>query len=94
LPLNNNKINEINYTKQLVEEIEQGVNTMITTKALRLKPVRIIDILKGNILSPIVMADKILSKTIKVTVSNYLIYMPKVTRLFFKPLLLPFAEPY
>ena len=52
------------------------------------------DILKGNVLSPIVMADKILLKTIKVTISNYLMYIPKVTRLFFKPLPLPFIEPY
>jgi len=52
------------------------------------------DILKGNILSPIVMADKILSKTIEVTVSDCLVYMPKVVRLFFKPLLLLFVEPY
>jgi len=53
-----------------------------------------IDILKGNILSPTVIVDKILSKTIKVTISDYLIYMPKVTKLFFKPLLLPLIEPY
>ena len=52
------------------------------------------DILKGNVLSPTVMADKILSKTIKVTVGDCLIYMPKVIRLFFKPLLLFFIEPY
>ena len=63
-------------------------------KALRPKPVRIIDILKGNVLSPTVMADKILSKTIKVTVSNCLIYILKVIRLFFKPFLLPFIKPY
>ena len=52
------------------------------------------DILKGNILSLTVIVDKILSKTIKVIISNYLIYMPKVIKLFFKPLLLPFIEPY
>ena len=63
-------------------------------KALRPKPVRIIDILKGNIPSLTVMADKILLKTIKVTVSNCLIYMPKVARLFFKPLPPPLIEPY
>jgi len=40
------------------------------------------------------MADKILLKTIKVTISNYLVYMPKVVRLFFKPLPLPLIEPY
>jgi hypothetical protein len=52
------------------------------------------DILKGNVLSLTIIADKILLKTIKVTISNYLVYMPKVVRLFFKPLLLPFIEPY
>ena len=67
---------------------------MITVKALRLKLVRIMDILKGNVLSLTIIADKILLKTIEVTISNCLIYMPKVVRLFFKPLLLPFIEPY
>ena len=67
---------------------------MIIAKALQLKLVRIIDILKGNVLSLTIMADKILLKTIKVTISNCLVYMPKVTRLFFKPLLPPFIEPY
>ena len=52
------------------------------------------DILKGNVLSLIVIADKILLKTIKVIISNCLMYIPKVIRLFFKPLLLPFVEPY
>ena len=70
------------------------MDAIITAKAPRLKPVRIIDILKGNVLSLIVMADKILLKTIKVTISNCLVYMPKVARLFFKPLLLLFIEPY
>ena len=74
--------------------MERITNIIIIAKALRLKPVRIIDILKGNILSLTIMADKILLKTIKVTISNYLIYMPKVIRLFFKPLLLPLIEPY
>jgi hypothetical protein len=65
-----------------------------TAKAPRLKPVRIMDILKGNVLSLTIIADKILLKTIKVTISNCLIYIPKVIRLFFKPLLLPLIEPY
>jgi len=65
-----------------------------TAKAPRLKPVRIIDILKGNVLSLTIMADKILLKTIKVTIGNCLIYMPKVIRLFFKLLPLPFIKPY
>ena len=64
------------------------------TKAPRLKLVRIINIFKGNILNPTVIVDKILLKTIKVTVSNYLIYISKVIKLFFKPLLLPLIEPY
>jgi hypothetical protein len=67
---------------------------IIIAKALRPKLVRIIDILKGNVLSPTVMADKILLKTIKVTISNCLVYIPKVVRLFFKPLLLPLIKPY
>ena len=84
----------MDYAKQLRREVEQGTDVIITAKAPRLKLVRIIDILKGNILSLTVMADKILLKTIKVTVSNCLVYMPKVIKLFFKPFLLPFIEPY
>jgi len=63
-------------------------------KAPQLKPVRMMDILKGNVLSPAVIADKILSKTIKVMVGDCLVYIPKVIRLFFKPLPLPLVEPY
>jgi hypothetical protein len=63
-------------------------------KALQPKVVRIIDILKGNVLSPTIMADKILLKTIEVTISNCLVYIPKVVRLFFKPLPLSLIEPY
>ena len=74
--------------------MEQITNIIITAKALRLKPVRIIDILKGNVPSLTIIVDKILLKTIKVTVSHCLIYMPKVIKLFFKPLPLPFIEPY
>ena len=70
------------------------MEVVITAKIPRLKLVRMMDILKGNILSPTIIADKILLKTIKVTISNCLIYMPKVIRLFFKPLLLPLIEPY
>ena len=65
-----------------------------TAKEPRLKLVRIMDILKGNILSLTIIVDKILLKIIKVTISNCLVYMPKVIRLFFKPLPLPFIEPY
>ena len=67
---------------------------IIIVKALQLKLVRIIDILKGNVLSLIVIADKILLKTIKVTISDCLMYIPKVIRLLFKPFLLPLTEPY
>jgi len=67
---------------------------MIIAKVLRSKLVRMMDILKGNVLSPTVIVDKILSKTIKVTIGDCLIYMPEVARLFFKPLLLPFIKPY
>ena len=70
------------------------MEAVTTAKVPRLKPVRIIDILKGNVLSLTVIVDKILSKTIEVTISNCLVYMPKVVRLFFKPLLLPLIEPY
>ena len=59
-----------------------------------LKLVRIIDILKGNILNLIVIADKILLKTIKITISDCLVYMPKVIKLFIKPLLPLFIKPY
>jgi len=52
------------------------------------------DILKGNILSLTVMADKILLKTIKVIISDCFIYIPKVIKLFFKPLPLFFIEFY
>ena len=70
------------------------MEVITTAKVPRLKLVRIIDILKGNIPSLTIIADKILLKTIKVTISNCLIYMPKVVRLFFKPLPLPLIEPY
>jgi len=52
------------------------------------------DILKKKVLSLIIIADKILLKTIKVIISDYFIYMPKVTKLFFKPLLLSFIKLY
>ena len=74
--------------------MEQITNITTTAKALQPKLVRIIDILKGNVLSLTIIADKILLKTIKVTISNCLIYIPKVIRLFFKPLPLPLIEPY
>ena len=66
----------------------------MTVKVLRPKLVKMINILKRNVLNPIVMADKILLKTIKVTVGDYLMYIPEVVKLFFKPLLPPLAKPY
>jgi len=70
------------------------VDATTIAKALRLKLVRMIDILKGNVLSLTVIVDKILLKTIKVTVGDCFVYMPKVIKLFFKPFLLPLIEPY
>jgi len=70
------------------------MDAIITAKVPQPKPVRMMDILKGNVLSLTIVADKILLKTIKVTISNCLIYIPKVTRLFFKALPLPLIEPY
>ena len=70
------------------------VDIIIIAKALQPKPVKMMDILKGNILSPTIIVDKILLKTIEVTVGDCLIYIPKVVRLFFKPLPPPLAEPY
>jgi hypothetical protein len=70
------------------------MEVIITAKVPRLKLVRIMDILKGNVLSLTIIVDKILLKTIKVTISDCLVYIPKVIRLFFKPLLLPLIEPY
>jgi len=45
------------------------------------------DILKGYVFSATIIANKILLKTIEISIKNYLIYIPKVTKLFFKPLL-------
>ena len=44
------------------------------------------DILKGYVPNTTTIANKILLKTIKISVRNCLVYMPKVARLFFKPL--------
>ena len=70
------------------------LNAIIIAKTPHQKLVRIINILKGNILNPIVIADKILSKTIKVTIGDCLIYIFKITRLFFKLLLPPLTKLY
>ena len=45
------------------------------------------DILKGYVSSATIIANKILLKTIKISVGDYLVYMPKVIKLFFKLLL-------
>ena len=70
------------------------MDIIIIAKALQPKLVRIINILKGNVLSLTIIADKILLKTIKVTVGDCLIYILKVIKLFFKSLLPPLIEPY
>ena len=70
------------------------MDIIIIAKVLQLKPVKIIDILKGNILSLTVIANKILLKTIKIIINNYFIYMPKVIMLFFKSFLLLFIKLY
>jgi hypothetical protein len=66
----------------------------MTAKAPQLKLVRIMDILKGNVPSLTIIVDKILLKTIEVTIGDCLVYIPKVVRLFFKPLPPPLIEPY
>ena len=52
------------------------------------------DILKGYISSVTTITNKILLKTIKISIKDYLVYMPKVTRLFFKPLLVLITKLY
>ena len=74
--------------------MEQVADAIIIAKVLQPKLVRIIDILKENILSPTIIVNKILSKTIKVTIGDCLIYILKVIRLFFKPFLLLLTKPY
>jgi len=46
------------------------------------------DILKGYIPNTTIIANKILLKTIKINIRDCLIYIPKVTKLFFKLLLI------
>ena len=52
------------------------------------------DILKGHVPSVTIMADKILLKTIEISVGDCLVYIPEITRLFFKPLLALITELY
>ena len=40
------------------------------------------DILKGYIPSATIIANKILLKTIKISIGDYLVYIPEVIRLF------------
>ena len=47
-----------------------------------------INILKGYIFNISIIANKILLKTIKINIKDYLIYIPKVIKLFFKLLLI------
>ena len=52
------------------------------------------DILKGYVPNMTMIIDKILLKTIEISIGDCLVYIPKVTRLFFKPLLVLITEPY
>ena len=52
------------------------------------------DILKGYVLNTTIMANKILLKTIEISIGDYLVYMLEVIRLFFKPLLVLIAKLY
>ena len=52
------------------------------------------DILKGHVSSATIIANKILLKTIKISIGDCLVYMPKVIRLFFKPLLVLIIKLY
>ena len=52
------------------------------------------DILKGYIPSATIIANKILSKTIKISIGDYLVYILEITRLFFKLLLVLITKPY
>jgi len=45
------------------------------------------DILKGYVFNITTIANKILLKTIKISVRDYLVYMPEIIKLFFKLLL-------
>jgi len=52
------------------------------------------DILKGYVFSVTIIANKILLKTIKINIRDYLVYIPKIVKLFFKPLLMPITMLY
>jgi len=52
------------------------------------------DILKGYIFNAIIMANKILLKTIKINIKDCLVYMSKIIKLFFKLLLALIAKLY
>ena len=52
------------------------------------------DILKGYIPSATIIANKILLKTIKISIENHLVYIPKVAKLFFKLLLVLIIKLY
>jgi len=52
------------------------------------------DILKGYVFSATIIANKILLKTIEISIKDYLVYMPKVAKLFFKLLLVLIIKLY
>ena len=52
------------------------------------------DILKSYIFSATIIANKILLKTIEISIKDCLVYMLKVIKLFFKPLLILIIKLY
>jgi len=52
------------------------------------------DILKGYVFSAIIIANKILLKTIEINIRDCLVYMSKVIKLFFKLLLMLIIKLY
>jgi len=52
------------------------------------------DILKGYIFSTTIITNKILLKTIEIIIKDYLVYIPKSTKLFFKLLPAPIIKLY
>ena len=52
------------------------------------------DVLKGYVSSATIIANKILLKTIKINIEDCLVYIPKVIKLFFKPLLVLIVKLY
>jgi len=66
----------------------------MSVKTQKQKLVKMMDILKGYVFSATIIANKILLKTIKISVRDCLVYIPKVARLFFKLLLVLIIKLY